>query len=378
MKIINYILQTLFYCISALVPKKKNRIIFGSWFGESYNDNSKYLAEYLSQHRKDLEIYWSGQDHLRAELADRKIKFVKRNSLKSFLYASTSKYAFVTQSYEDICKYNVFNKAVIIQLWHGIPFKLIGDDYPGSQKRFKKLKIYDNYNYFVASSKEHKEKLITAFNSYGANERNILEIGSPRNDFLVKNRENLSLKNTIKVQNGIDKTKLVVTYMPTFRDNNSNKDLYGIINSNNDFIQWVKKNNILFVEKKHYVNKNEETNYNENYFVGLSGIDTQELLLISDILITDYSSCYFDFMLLRRPIIHFAYDYDHYKKNDRGTYYDLKEVSGGEIVYTDQQLLLCIQRSLYERFSIDNHGVIERFLINEKGICCEEIEKLIT
>ena len=65
---------------------------------------------------------------------------------------------------------------------------------------------------------------------------------------------------------------------------------------------------------------------------GLSNIDTQELLLMTDLLVTDYSGCYVDFLMLDRPILHFAYDRQYYEKADRGLYFNLDEVAGGAIV----------------------------------------------
>jgi CDP-glycerol glycerophosphotransferase (TagB/SpsB family) len=101
------------------------------------------------------------------------------------------------------------------------------------------------------------------------------------------------------------------------------------------------------------------------------------LLLITDILITDYSSCYFDFTLLNRPIIHFVYDYDEYKNQDRGLYYDLEDVKGGYIVYEERQLVEAIINA-YKYYPIESNEstkVVERFLSEEKGHAAKKISE---
>ena len=105
--------------------------------------------------------------------------------------------------------------------------------------------------------------------------------------------------------------------------------------------------------------------------------DSQELLLASDLLITDYSSCYFDFLLLDRPIIHYAYDYQSYGSIDRGFYYDLENVSGGSIVKTEEKLLESLDKNLSEPdlHKRDREKTIAFLLNNEKGISNEEIYK---
>jgi CDP-glycerol glycerophosphotransferase (TagB/SpsB family) len=378
--LLSYMINTFMYIISGFVPKKKNRVIIGSWFGEKYNDNSKYLAEHLCQSRPDLEIIWSGKPHLKEIFMRKKnIKFVEMNTLKCLTYAITAKYVFVTQSFRDIYKYDVFNNAIKFQLWHGIPLKLIGDDRKKNDKKRNKFKMYGKYDYFIASSDENKEKIISAFKSIGANEKNVLLLGSPRNDFLYNNKNNNSLVLNIKSKIPKLKDKFVITYMPTFRDNSNNVySILEMVNSNDEFKNWLIKNNVIVIEKKHFINEKYNKNNEKEFYLNVSeDIDTQELLLITDILITDYSSCYFDFTLLNRPIIHFVYDYDEYKNQDRGLYYDLEDVKGGYIVYEERQLVEAIINA-YKYYPIESNEstkVVERFLSEEKGHAAKKISE---
>lgn len=81
-------------------------------------------------------------------------------------------------------------------------------------------------------------------------------------------------------------------------------------------------------------------------YSGHDDIDVQELLAISDILITDYSSCYFDFLLLNRPVTFYAYDLEDYRSNDRGFYYDYEAITAGPIVRDVNHLIIEIEKYL--------------------------------
>jgi CDP-glycerol glycerophosphotransferase len=102
-------------------------------------------------------------------------------------------------------------------------------------------------------------------------------------------------------------------------------------------------------------------------------------LLSTDILITDYSSCYFDFLLLNRPIIHYVYDYDQYKNQDRGLYYSIDKAKGGAVGYNFEELIVCIENYLQNE-KLD--GLLrkktrEEFVNYENGKSSEEITNYI-
>lgn len=120
-KILDVLLRLTLYLVSGLIPHNPKRIIFGSWFGESFNDNAKYLAQYLAQ-QNEWEVIWSGKEHVR-ESVDQDIKFVRHGSLKATFYAATSSYVFFTQGFQDVSEYNIFCGAKLIQLFHGVPLK---------------------------------------------------------------------------------------------------------------------------------------------------------------------------------------------------------------------------------------------------------------
>ena len=108
-------------------------------------------------------------------------------------------------------------------------------------------------------------------------------------------------------------------------------------------------------------------------------VDTQELLLVSDVLVTDYSGCFLDYLLLDRPVIHFAYDRDQYSDEDRGLYFDLDEIAGGPIVTSVDELMSALERSLADRGAeaTRRQTVRDRLLAWERGTASATIAEQV-
>ena len=103
------------------------------------------------------------------------------------------------------------------------------------------------------------------------------------------------------------------------------------------------------MQKAHFVSQNKDWKLDctsSGRIIDGNNLVTQTLLAASDVLITDYSSCFFDFLLLDRPIIHYLYDYDYYANKDRGLYYSYDEVNCGDVIFDEEHLLLSIEEAL--------------------------------
>ncbi|ULT56460.1 CDP-glycerol glycerophosphotransferase family protein [Neobacillus drentensis] len=378
-----------FYLISCLVIKKKNRIVFGAWLGDRFGDNPRFLFEWLAEkHPNEFELIWIGKPHIYDQLKKiDHITFYKKNSLQGLFKSMTAKYAFFSHSHHDISNLNVFGNCITVQLWHGVPLKRIGDDSIGYESsndffsNFNRNKM-TNYRFYISSSQENSNKLLTAFRQFSITADKILSIGQPRNDFLINQKDFTSTyKKKLYDLFPEIKDKKIITYMPTFRDKTANNFSFKLLTGKEQekLIEVLTKHNAVILEKNHYAEtgSSRATLAPSPFIKSLTDVpfDSQELLLASDMLITDYSSCYFDFLLLDRPIIHYAYDYQSYGSIDRGFYYDLEDVSGGSIVKIEDKLLESIDKNLTEPnlHKSNRNSTIAFLLNNEKGISSEEI-----
>jgi CDP-glycerol glycerophosphotransferase len=382
------------YFFTKLSYRRKQRWVFGSWYGEKYFDNTKYLYEYVLENHKEIDAIWICKD-------EKIVNQINSNGGKALLYGSwkanynviTAKFVFMTQKYLDLAPLYLIGGAVKIQLWHGVAFKKIGyDSFEIKTNFLKKINqgiqnILFKYDVHIASSEEYKNKLAKAFK---IEKNSIIDIGQPRNDIFfdnkyVSNRKNIVLNELNDKYNMGLENKKIISYLPTFRDKRSvNFDFTKLKESQRQrLIGILEKYNCVILQKAHYVDSKQGSinlNKNNQYIFNLdSNIDTQDLLLSTDILITDYSSCYFDFLLLNRPIIHYVYDYDQYKNQDRGLYYSIDKAKGGAVGYNFEELIVCIENYLQNE-KLD--GLLrkktrEEFVNYENGKSSEEITNYI-
>lgn len=332
-----------------LVPKKRNRIVFGAWFGEKYDDNSKYLFEYVINNRTELDAKWiTASRNVYNELANMNYPVLYSHNIKTYIYCLRAKYVITCTSSHDcgiVAFFPIFNKATFINLWHGIPLKKIMNDDkittkpPQLKDKSIKTRLSNQIQnitkditkgrYHIASSEYCKQIYISAFNTLP---EKVLNLGQARNDYFYNNSNN-SIRNKY---NG----KKIIVYMPTHRNEGKiMMDLHNQLDLER-LNELCESNNAIFLIKKHFYHKNDPIIKDDEYKnikeVTHEIIKSQELIAAADILITDYSSAYIDYLLLDRPIIFYAYDLDWYLSSDRELYLDYCQDNIPGRICTDQ------------------------------------------
>lgn len=396
----NFIFSVITGIMSTFIKRDEKYLAFGSWCGELYIDNSKYLFEYAIKTLKDYKVIWIGNENVKeiieenVELNDR-VKILKKDSLKSVIELLKCKYMFCTQMHRaDLCSYNVYNKAVIYSLDHGIPLKKWAQDAVDYKGEFNDLSILKNiyykiigeskkYNYFITASPLHDEANISALKYRGATRERNLGTGTPRNDMFCNYNKELALKLKKKYANiiGFDYNKKIIMYIPTYR--RKGKKIETFINRTDRELEKLnhilQKYNAVIIEKNHFVTdkqgiSNEVSNIN-NIIKITEAVDLQEMLMFTDIQISDYSGCCLDFMLLDRPIIHYAYDYEFYRDEDSGLYYEIDDFSGGKVTKTFDETVNEIEQLLMgkDEFSEKREYVRKKYLTYENGTASKQI-----
>ena len=215
------------------------------------------------------------------------------------------------------------------------------------------------WDYLISQNEYSTEIFRRAF----AFDKKILEIGYPRNDVLINNNNSIFIKD-IKDRLGIPLDKKVILYAPTWRDNQYHMDgkyKFSMGLNIQEVLDELGEEYILLL-KPHYLvtDKIDIIGYEKQIFIFDVQQDIQELYLITDILITDYSSVMFDYSLLKRPIIFFTYDLKQYKEEIREFYFDIFADPPGKIVLNNEQLVQAIKsvnidylnyKNNYQKFS---------------------------
>ena len=352
------------YGLSKLIPKKKNRWIFGAWFGNAVSDNTKAFYDYVAKNHPEIERVWIASDPSKAELPGCTV--VRRNSLSSLKYILTARVAVMNQGFGDFAAYNFLGGAYKTQLWHGVAWKKIGmDAYPDMKGFYRKVfHLINHYDLYIAPSKDYGRSVHSAFQT---DDTHIIYTGQPRNENLFSDAFCRHSHEFIEKTAGVQHKKLIV-YMPTFRDKSSKVFSFHQLEHDTRFRVLAEKAGFVVIEKLHYRSSQKEdaSSDDQKLVYGMPEMDAATLLGAADMLITDYSSCFLDYLITDRPVIHYAYDYDYYKNKDRGLYYDIDEIAAGTVAATEEELISALEGNLAEDLETERRQrVRDRFITFE-------------
>lgn len=332
------------YKVFKLLPLKE-RYLFESGVGVQYADSPKALYEELIRINPNAECVWAYNQT--SFIHPMSTRVVKRLSPLYYYYLATSKYWINNQNFPSYISKR--KKNVYLQTWHGTPIKKMLFDLEtihgreeGYVGRIKKAT--EQWSYLISQNDYASKNFRTAFRYNGP----ILEEGYPRNDILVNNPEKRMIINKIRNTYSIPPSKKIILYAPTFRDNAKveNKFESDIKIDFKEFYDRFGDEYVLLL-RMHVTASSEidiPKEYENNIINASSYPDIQELYLITDILITDYSSVLFDFAVMERPIIFYAYDLEEYKNDIRGAYLDYEQEVPGKIVKSQKELFDAIEK----------------------------------
>ena len=385
MKIFTNLKRVVVKGLSHFYKRDKKLWIFGEWFGKRCCDNSLYLANFVVENYSDITAVWIAEKDADLSLLDKRVKVIEKNTEESIKLCKKAGVVIMNQGWTDLNDeyINYFGGAVTINLWHGVPWKKIFMDSFKFKNKFKKFvaktlnKILEP-KYYLALSDEFGEILEK---SVPTKKKNVILAGYPRNSLFYKNDIVKEKKEKIihivneKFNKNFKDIK-IITYMPTFRDKTRETFSFNNIINNTELLEILKLNKAIVIEKAHFVNRENEIFENKkDYVFNINDISAQELLAASDMLITDYSSCFFDYLVLDRPIVHYLYDYDYYVNDDRGVYYKKEDVVCGDVAFDEKQLINVIANNLKNPLNNKELRKLrrERFLQYESENACQQI-----
>ena len=339
------------YKVMKLLPMKE-RVVFESGLGVQYADAPRYIFEQLLEQYPNREYIWIKNSKIYN--MPKNVKIIERLSWQYYYYLATSKYWVNNQNFP----YYITKRksGIYLQTWHGTPLKKMLFDIENVQGReegyIERVEQAKNqWSYLLSQSPYATEKFRSAFKYDGE----ILELGYSRNDILINHANDANYISKIKINLNLPQDKKIILYAPTFRDNAKkigNKFTMPLQINFDKYMESVPEGYILLLRLHVLVKEN--TRIPEKYkerIVDVSDYsDIQELYLISDMLITDYSSVFFDYANLERPILFYAYDLEEYRDNLRGFYMDYDEELPGPIIDTENKLYHAINQ-------IDNYKV---------------------
>jgi CDP-ribitol ribitolphosphotransferase len=326
----------LIFKLSKSATIENNRISFIIDSKQSFKGNLDYIKKEFEK-RGNFEFHFFYKDKL---------------SFSSFKKLSSSKYIFLNDNFFPLAFMQFKPENTIVQLWHA----------PGASKKFggsvdiesREIlkKISGNTDYLIVTSKNIIDYYSEAFQMPKSK---IKALGLPRMDYYFENHDFDKLKTDFCKKYGVSNDKKIILYAPTFRDEEKYNNVF-------DYLDLEKFNQELGDEyvlalRLHPKIKNfyKDDISSKGKYIDVSDFESeQELMLISDILITDFSSIMIEYSVLNKPTVFFTYDLEDYLANERGFYYDFKTTVPGPIVYTSDELIDVIKNDKFDKSKISD------------------------
>ncbi|MCD8795099.1 glycosyltransferase [Mammaliicoccus sciuri] len=337
-----------------------NYILYQSRDGKSMTDSPYATFLYLLNNKKfsNLKHIWivdskSKKEEYSHNYKDFKnVKFVIKESDEYLEYLTTSKYILNNSTFPAY--FTKKEAQIYINTWHGTPLKHMGldveDNLLGSQNIIKNFLSSD---IIVSPNKHTSEVFKRAFKLEGLYEGNIMEIGYPRID-LTLNAERDKVLSRLKEYDVSIGDRKILLFAPTWRGQDVNKPEDSIEEIYHMIMELKNSTNYQVLVKVHPFAYKIALKYKQlRPFLIPDSFDTNELLSVVDLLVTDYSSIFFDYLVTNKPIIFYSQDYEEYE-TDRG-FYIMPEDLPGPSVYDLQSLLDTVQNIDSIKTKYDNN-----------------------
>nr|WP_279592753.1 CDP-glycerol glycerophosphotransferase family protein [Lentilactobacillus kefiri] len=363
-------------------PYDNTTIIFESFGGRQVSDSPYAIYKVFKTLYPGINMIWSIDRSQKKFCKENQIAYVVRRTNKWVRVLEKSQFWISNARFPSWVKKP--NYVTYIQTWHGTPLKNLGLDIenvsmPGTTtaKYHKNFVREANRWDALVSPNDYSTQIFRS--AFGFNNQ-ILKIGYPRNDELI-NTQPQDI-DAIKEQLGIPLDKKVVMYAPTYRDNQfaeKGKYTFELPFDLDDFRKSFGDDTVLIL-RMHYLISNalDISDYSDFVYDYSNYPNISDLYLVSDLLITDYSSVFFDYAYLKRPILFYPYDYHLYKEELRGFYLNYEKDLPGKIAKNSKQLLEEINHALahpdmsanqkfmnfYNRFCAINDGLSSLKVVN--------------
>jgi len=358
-------------------------ILYETRDGKSITDSPYAMFKFMLDHPnfQDFKHIWTVADfHSLSPVIEKyknyqNVQFVERDSKEYLRYLASSKYLINNSTFQAffIPKQN----QIYINTWHGTPLKKMGFDIPGDPAHSQNVVRNFLCTDYIISPNPHTTKMFTeSYKLKGIYEGEIIEEGYPRIDLTLNTSPEWVKGELRNLGLELDDNKQTILYAPTWKGTSVTKaknDMLQIIGD----IQYLKDNvgdQYNTIIKVHPFIYMEAVKFNEIKSILVPDfIDTNELLATIDILVTDYSSIFFDYLVTGNPVVFYTWDADVYE-DERGQYLP-NEMLPGPIVYNSRELVETIKNigKVNSAFKESYEKMQEQFTFHEDGKVTERV-----
>jgi CDP-glycerol glycerophosphotransferase len=335
------VLRKAFYPLQARRPLR-DAVLFVSWKGRQCNDNPRGIAEELRRRGDDREHVWVVTDYCADVPAGGRAVL----SGTEDYFEALARCRYVISNDDLPQEYRKRDGQIYLQTWHGTPLKRIGFDidrpqFASGSAYFDRLADdVAKWDLLLSQNAFSTPILRRAFRFGGE----ICEFGYPRNDALSRGGERAA---AIRERLGIPAGKRVVLYAPTWRDNQyyaSGRYRFDLRLDIERAWQVLGDDHVLLIRGHHQLASDTRAGSRPGFALNVTGYpDVTDLFMITDVLVTDYSSVMFDFAVTGKPMLFFTYDLAQYRDQLRGFYFDLEAQAPGPLLATSDEVIAAVR-----------------------------------
>lgn len=347
-------------------PIKDNCIVFESLWGRKYNCNPAAFYEYICEHHPEYECVWFFNDTDVSIPGNAKI--VKRKTEEYYYYLATSKYFVYNANFP--VSFRKRPEQVIIQTMHGTPFKTFGldvrEELPSEKEEMRVVRRAGIWDYIVAQGR-FTDEMVWRWFRY---ENTVLRTGYPRTDNLYKDGKEKASE--IRRSIGIPDNKKVILYAPTWRS----MDRFDMMLDIEKMRTGLSDEYVLLLRPHYFVESFYKVPEDGSFVFDANRVDRiDDLFPVTDILITDYSSVMFDFVLTDKPIIFYTYDLRDYTEKTRGSYFNIATEAPGTIAESTEEVIDAVRDlNLHENLNNERiNSFRDKYLTFENESSSEKI-----
>ncbi|WP_284139009.1 CDP-glycerol glycerophosphotransferase family protein [Virgibacillus sp. LDC-1] len=370
--IIKFILNSFYRCLCFIFKVNRNRVVFASYRSTVLKDNLFYVYNEMRNQFPEKEAVLLFATFKGGVMS--KVKYTL-HMLKGCYYLATSGYFIVDDYYMLLYLVKPRKEVQVIQLWHSagalkqFGLSTVGKPFGPSANYVKHVPVHGNYSKAYVSATE----VIPFFaNAFGMEEHRIKPLGIPRSDFFYNESEIQKAKHTFYRKYPMLSHKKLLLYAPTYRGKSHHQEAYQVPLDLNKLKMALEGEYALLIHLHPYMRNDVVLQSDEEHFVFpiVNEFSIQELLVIADILITDYSAVFFEYSLLHKPMIFYPYDMDDYQK-ERDFYYDYQSLVPGPIVRSTEELIDVLRNN---SLSTDTLAAFQsRFFDHLDGMASERV-----
>ncbi len=332
------------YRLFRRLPVRPGLAVFESHMGGQYSDSPRYVYEAAvaaGLGRLGLTPVWSHAKKT-ADGFPRDVRLVMRESWRYHYALARAQFWVDNQGLPR--HFSRRRETTYIQTWHGTPLKRMGFDSPALERASASTRrvhraMMKRWSALLVPSEYFVETFVKSYGYEGT----LVRQGLPRNDLLVRGVDAdwvLAKKRELDLPTG----QRLVLYAPTFRDRARRLGKEFDLPFDIDVLSRELGGEVFLMLRTHYLDAYKLSDRYRPFAIDLTRHhDITDLLLIADVLVTDYSSVMFDFANTGRPMVFYTHDYEDYVRDERGTYVDLREIAPGPMVSDTRGLVAALR-----------------------------------